>query len=442
MSKLWLIVQREYLTRVRTRGFWLGTLLTPLAVAAFIGFQGFMATYKSGETQHVVLLDEGGFLKTGMPDGKGVQFTKAPPNVSLDSLKGSVRAKKYDGILRLSPLPNFSVKKHTFYYYSDEKLSPEVIQTIERRMSTKIRDFKIDSLHFDRKALGELDTDVSIDPEPIDKKDDNASSLTSGVAIAIAFMMGIAMYMLMLMWGSLVMRSVMEEKTNRIVEVIMSSVKPFDLMMGKIIGSAAVGLTQLILWGVLSNLAVIVMGLLFNFDTSAMSAPPTDGLNPQAAAEVEDLLPQIMNEVMRQNWGYIFSMMLLFFLGGYFLYAAMFAAIGSASGDDMTEGQQLAFPVMMPIIIAFILVATVVHREPNSTLSVFASIFPLFSPIVMPARLSFDPPLWQVLLSVVLLMATSVGFVWLSGRIYRVGILLYGKKVTLKEVWKWMFYKG
>jgi ABC-2 type transport system permease protein len=465
MSKLWLIIQREYITRVRTRGFLLGTILTPLAVAAFIGFQGLMMSYKSGDNKHIVLLDEGGYLKTGLPDGKGVNFSKAPAGVSLDSLKNSVRAYKkalsmrgeqkvavleaiknkgqtYDGILRLMPLPNFSTKKHTFYYYSDDQLSPEVISTIENRMAKKIRDFKIDSLHFDRKSLGELDTDVSLDPEPIDKVDDNASSLTSGVAMAIAMLMGVAMYTLMLMWGSMVMRSVMEEKTNRIVEVIMSSVRPFDLMLGKIIGSAGVGLTQLLLWGFLSNLVILLMGLFFNIDTSGAMPTPDMAANPEAMAQAEDMLPKLMAEIGRQNWWYIFGMMLMFFLGGYFLYAALFAAIGSASGDDLAEGQQLAFPVMLPIIIAFILVVTVVNREPNSTLSVFASIFPLFSPVVMPARLAFDPPLWQVLLSIFLLILTSIGFVWVSGRIYRVGILLYGKKVTFKEVWRWMFYKG
>jgi ABC-2 type transport system permease protein len=460
MSKLWLIIQREYLTRVRTRGFLLGTLLTPLAVGAFFAFQGMMMSYKSDDKKHIVVLDEGGYMTTGMPDERGVHFSVATPSTPLDTLKNQIRAYKnaqkikgreareaelerivkagrdYDGILQLKPLTNFSVKKQTFYYHSDDQLSPETNSMIRERLSHKIRDFKIDSLKFDRKALGELDTKVSLDPEPIDKPDDDANSLTSGVATGIAMLMGLSMYVLMLMWGSMVMRSVVEEKTNRIVEVIMSSVRPFDLMLGKIIGSAAVGLTQLVLWGILSNLVILVVSLVFGFDFGA--ATPTAG----AAAAVEDFLPQLMAEVGRQSWGYIFGMMLLYFLGGYFLYASLFAAIGSAAGDDSAEAQQMVFPVMLPVIIAFVLMVTVVIREPHSNIAVFASMFPLFSPIVMPGRLAFDPPMWQVLVSVVLLLASAIGFVWLSGRIYRVGILMYGKKVSFKEIGKWLFYKG
>jgi ABC-2 type transport system permease protein len=160
------------------------------------------------------------------------------------------------------------------------------------------------------------------------------------------------------------------------------------------------------------------------------------------AAQAQEMMPMLMAELSRQNWWYIVGFSILFFIGGYFLYASLFAAVGSTIGDDLGEGQSLTFPIMLPIILAFVIMTTVVIREPHSNLSVFASLFPLFSPIVMPGRLAFDPPMWQVLLSIVLLLGTAVFFVWLSGRIYRVGILLYGKKVTAKEVWKWLFYKG
>jgi ABC-2 type transport system permease protein len=444
-SKLWLIVQREYLTRVRTRAFLLGTLLTPLAFGAFFVIQGLMMSYRGGEKKHIALLDEAGYLKTDIPDESGVRFSRAPLGMPLDSLKNAVRRHQYDGVLRLTPLANFSVKKQTFFYYSDDALSPETERSIKRRLEGKIRDFKIDSLRLDRKSLGDLDTDVSLDPEPIDKKDDAGNSMTSGVAMGISFFMGIAMYMLVLVWGSIVMRSVMEEKTNRIVEVMMSSVKPFELMLGKIIGSAGVGLTQLVLWAILNT--VIFVGVQAVFGLDAAAAAPPGGMGPGGAAtaaqmaEMEDTIPQLIAEISRQNWGYLIGMALLFFLGGYFLYASLFAAVGSAVGDDLGEGQALTFPIMIPVIIAFLLMTTVVIRTPHSPLAVFASIFPLFSPIVMPGRLAFDPPWWQVALSVVTLIGSAIFFVWLSGRIYRVGILLYGKKVSLKEIWKWMFYK-
>ncbi len=442
MNKIWLIVKREYITRVRSRAFLLGTLLTPLAFGLFFLIQGKMLTYKGDESQHVVVLDEGGFLKTGIPDEESVRFTKAPAGASIEALKQAVRDKKYDAVLRLPPLTNFAVKKQTVYFYSDDQISPDVNKLIERRVQGKIRDFKIDSLHLDRKTLENLETAVSIDPEPIDKADDSASALTSGVAVGISFFLGIIMYMVVLIYGSIVMRSVMEEKTNRIVEVMMSSVKPFQLMLGKIIGSAGVGTTQMVIWAVLNTLIFLGVQAYFGFDAAASAQT---GMGPGApqfdAGEAQDMFPAVMAELSRQNWWYIIVASILFFLGGYFLYASMFAALGSAVGDDQGEGQALTFPVMIPIILAFLIMTSVVMRSPNSTLAVFASLFPLFSPIVMPGRLAFNPPVWEVALSLVILFATAVLFVWIAGRIYRVGILLYGKKVTFKEIGKWLFYR-
>jgi ABC-2 type transport system permease protein len=442
MSKLWLIVKREYTTRIRTRAFLLGTILTPLAFGAFFVFQGLMMSYKGTEKRRIVVFDEAGLVPvgTGIADERGLQFSVAPPGTNLEQLKNEVRSKKYDGVLRLPPLANLSVKKQTVYLYSDQQFNPETEAVIKRRVANKIKDYKIDSLRLDRKALNELDTEVSLDPEPIDKAGDDAGSLTSGVAMGISFFMGIAMYMLVLIWGTIVMRSVMEEKTSRIVEVIMSSVKPFELMLGKIIGSAGVGLTQLLIWAVLNSIIFVGVQFFFGIDPSAASQMP-NGMPPGAMEEMQDQLPMLIAEITRQNWWYIISMGMLFFLGGYFLYASLFAAVGSAMGDDMGEGQSLTFPIMIPIIAAFLIMSTVVMRAPHSPLAVFASIFPLFSPIVMPGRLAFHPPVWQVILSLVVLLGTAIFFVWLAGRIYRVGILMYGKKVTIKEIGKWMFYK-
>lgn len=441
MNKLWLIVRREYLTRVRTRAFLLGTLLTPLAFGAFFAIQALMMSYKGTEKRSIVVYDEAGVIRagSGIPDEDGLHFSLAPMGSELERLKEDVRNKKYDGVLRLPPLANLSVKKQTVYLYSDAAFSPETEGVIKRRIAAKIKDFKIDSLGLDRKSLSELETEVSLDPEPIDQADDQGGSLTSGVAMGISFFMGIAMYMLVLIWGSIVMRSVMEEKTNRIVEVIMSSVKPFELMLGKIIGSAGVGMTQLIIWAVLNTFIFFGIQLFLGIDTSSAAVTSQAGMG--AANEMQDSLPALIEEIMRQNWWYILVVGLIFFLGGYFLYASMFAAVGSAVGDDMGESQSLTFPIMIPIILAFVIMTSVVMRAPHSTLAIVASIFPLFSPIVMPGRLAFDPPVWQVVLSIVVLIGSAVFFVWLSGRIYRVGILMYGKKVTIRELGKWLFYR-
>jgi ABC-2 type transport system permease protein len=222
---------------------------------------------------------------------------------------------------------------------------------------------------------------------------------------------------------------------------MMSSVKPFDLMMGKIIGAGLVGLTQVVAWVVLSGGVTLLLPLLVG-EQPPMEAPLTPG-NAQVDPEMaQDMALNIMSELSKQNWPLMIGAFIVFFLGGYFIYASLFAAIGSAMSDDLGEGQALTLPVTIPIILAFYIIAFVGIRNPDSGLMVFASLFPLFSPIVMPFRMAFNPPWWQVALSLVLVVAASLFFVWLSARIYRVGILLYGKKVTFKELGKWLFYKG
>lgn len=246
------------------------------------------------------------------------------------------------------------------------------------------------------------------------------------------------MYMTVFIYGMMVMRSVMEEKTNRIVEVMISSVKPFQLMLGKIIGVGAVGLTQVAIWAILIPTMSFLVTLLFGFDSAQMNTSmPAAEINPD---DTEAMIALAMGELTGQNWALILPLFILYFLGGYFLYSSLFAAVGSAMGDDLGEGQALTLPITIPVIIAFYIMFVAV-QAPNSSLAVWASIFPLFSPIVMPARLAFEPPMWEILLSIAVLIASCTFFVWLSGRIYRVGILMYGKKVTFKELGKWLFYR-
>lgn len=285
-----------------------------------------------------------------------------------------------------------------------------------------------------------LDTDVSIDPESISNVGEDESKYTAGVGLAIGGIMAFIMFFMVLMYGQMVMRSVMEEKTNRIVEVMMSSVRPFDLMLGKIIGAGAVGLTQVLAWVILSGAVTFLLPLIMQVDPAQMQSSMPQGPGAIDPEQAQGDALRIFSELSKQNWPLIVGSFIIFFLGGYFIYASMFAAIGSAMGDDMGEGQSLTLPVTIPIILAFYITAFVGVRNPDSGLMVFASLFPLFSPIVMPFRMAFNPPWWQVGLSLVLVVASAYFFVWLAGRIYRVGILLYGKKVTLKEIGKWMFY--
>jgi ABC-2 type transport system permease protein len=285
-------------------------------------------------------------------------------------------------------------------------------------------------------------TDVGIEQEELAFNDkgelvETGKKSSAELATAIGFIGGFIIYIVLIFYGAMIMRSVMEEKTNRIVEVIISSVKPFQLMMGKIIGVSAVGLTQMMIWMAMTFALTQIATAFLGVDPAAMQSnmpmqQPTPEMTSQAG--------QVFETITSQNWGYILPLFLYFFIGGYFIYASLFAAVGASMGDDMGESQSLSLVAMAPIILSIILISPVVEN-PTSSLARWMSIFPLSSPVLMPARLAFEPPLWEVLLSMVVLAGSSVFFVWLSGRIYRVGVLLYGKKATLKEMVKWTFSK-
>lgn len=440
MSKLSLIIKREYITRVRKKSFIIGTLLAPVGLLVYMLVIVGLSSYQGSGELKVAVLDEAKMLKQ-LPDEKGVRFI-ASGGKSLDQLKTEVTEKKLDGVLRVPALGNFQQKDHTVFYYSDEKLAPEKSDLIEKRIAGKIREFKMDSLKLDAAQLKMLDSEVSIDPEGITSEQDDQSKYTAGVGLAVGGVMTFLLFFMVLMYGQMVMRSVMEEKTNRIVEVMMSSVKPFDLMMGKIIGAGLVGLTQVVAWVVLSGAVSFLVPMVMGIDAASLQGPVGPGAESIDPELMQDTGVRIMAELSKQNWPLLISAFIVYFLGGYFIYSSMFAAVGSAMGDDMGEGQSLTLPATLPLVLAFYIVSMAGWRNPDSGLMVFASIFPLFSPIAMPFRLAFNPPWWQVALSLSLVVATAIMFVWLAGRIYRVGILLYGKKVTLKEIGKWLFYKG
>jgi len=441
MSKLSLIVKREYLTRVTKKSFIIGTLLAPLGLLVYMLVIVGLSKYESGSEIKVAVLDEAGMVRQ-LPDDKGVRFIPSGGK-NIEQLKTEVQEKQIDGVLRIPPLGNFQKKEHTVFYYSDDKLAPEKSGIIERKIAKKIREFKVDSLKLDPKSLEMLETDIAIDPEKITGTGEDDSKYTVGVGLAIGGVMAFIMFFMVMMYGQMVMRSVMEEKTNRIVEVMMSSVRPFDLMLGKILGAGAVGLTQVVIWVVLSGGIMFLVPLIMGgVDPSQMQAPMSPGDVTIDPEQMEGEAFRFMNEINKQNWWLIISSFIIFFLGGYFIYSSLFAAIGSAMGDDMGEGQALVLPVTIPIILAIYIVFFAGIRNPDSGLMVFASLFPLFSPIAMPFRMAFNPPWWQIALSLILVVAAAFFFVWLAGRIYRVGILLYGKKVTFKEIGKWMFYKG
>lgn len=441
MNKTWLIFKREYLTRVKKRSFILTTILAPISIVVFFLVVGLIFAYEGQEEKNIVVLDQAGVLEgSGIPSSSNLHFTVQQGEV--EAYKQEVIEEKYDGLLVIPPIANVKERKQTLYYYAEKQLSIEVSSSLANKLEEVIRDYKIKAFGYDKAELDYLRTNVSIEPEPLREEDEDVSSVASVIAAGLGGAMGFLMYMVVFIYGSMVMRSVMEEKTTRIVEVMISSVKPFQLMMGKILGVGAVGLTQLAIWAVLIPAGYFLVALIFGFSGAAsqdsqMAAEAASNIDPD---DLESMIMLTVQEFNRLNWWLIGPLFLFFFIVGYVLYSSLFAAVGSAIGDDMNESQALMLPITIPVILALYIMFVSV-RSPESPLAVWSSIFPLFSPIVMPSRLAFEPPWWQVALSVVLTAACALLFVWIAGRIYRVGILMYGKKVSFKELGKWLFYR-
>ena len=439
MNKLWLIVQREYLTRVQKKSFILTTLAIPLIFLLFSVVVGFIFSYEDSEKTKIAIIDEGNIMNKIMKDENDMYFSF--PNEGLESLKEKVANKEYNGVLVIPEPKNIEVQDFTIDYYTEDQLSLATEVLIERKVSSKIRDYKIATLGLDKDQLSALQSNVSIDPEPIKEGAQDKSAITGGILSAVGLILGIIVLMIITVNGSQVMMGVMEEKTNRIVEVMVSSVKPFDLMMGKVLGIGAVTLTQVAIWAVLFPLIFLGAQLFLGIDTSQTQVEIATAGSGISEEEAQNMAMQVFAEISAINWWVIIPAFAVFLLLGFLMYSSLYAAVGSAIGDDLSEAQKLTLPLTLPIILSFYTIVPAM-QSPNGSLATWASIFPISSPFIMPARLAFNPPLWQVLLSLVLLLATTAFFVWLAGRIYRVGIFLYGKKVTFKEMGKWLFYKG
>ncbi len=419
MNKLWLIVQREYLVRVKKKSFILLTLLMPLGFALLMIIPVVVANLSGNDQKQIAVKDDSGILTNDIKATERANFKIV--SESLEALQAEYKDKGFDGVLYIPNFKNLNDELNV-QYFSDGQLSLSTKEFIEGQIARRIRDHKIEAAGYDKKLLKSLETNVNLEQKELtlneegeiveaDKK--NSAVIATVMGTASAFII----YMILLIYGGMVMRSVMEEKMNRIVEVMISSVKPFKLMLGKILGVSAVGLTQILIWIILIPTLVVVVQLLFHIDTSQMQG----SMNP---AETEDAMAkfnEVMGTLKQQNWGFIIPTFIFYFMGGYFIYAAMFAAVGSAVGDDLGESQSLTLPIMIPIILAFVFMSTVIDN-PNSTLATWTSIIPLFSPIIMPARIPFDPPIWEVIVSMVVLAASVVFFIWIAGRIYRVGM--------------------
>ncbi len=433
MNKLKVIIQREYLSRVKRRSFLLTTLLVPIIIIAFYVLMGWLITSETGDTKRIAVIDQSGYFKNKLANSRSILF--AYPNEDLETVKGQMDDAGYAGILYIPSLDVFKVNDN-IKYYSNERLGPGPKEYIMSQLRKRIRSLRMKDLNIDNKLLDSLEVDMTLPEYSLNDKSEGGQT-ASEILSLIGYVIGFMLYFVLIIFGTMVMRGVKEEKTNRIVEVIISSVKPFQLMLGKIIGISLVGLTQFLIWGVIFYLGyAIAMPILvskLNIDP-AMMQTGSSGMPPQDLDTIQKLIVDLAN----YNYTPLAIAFIFYFIGGYFVYASLFSAVGSIIEDD-NESQQFVLPVMMPIILSIGILTTIMN-DPNNPLAVWSSIFPLTSPIIMPARIPFEPPTWQIVTSALFLILGSFFFVWLSAKIYRIGILMYGKRITFKEIFKWFKY--
>ena len=439
MSKLWLVFKREYLIRVRKRTFIIATILTPLAVAVLAIGSGVIAAMGAKSNTHVLVKDDSAIFENSNTDRDNIDFTFS--DLPLASLKESYADSGYNLLVYIPEFEDLQSTTHDVEYWTSEKPSIVLLERIEGVIARAFREHKITNSNIDRALYDSFRTSINMESTSSEDASgaNGSGKLAAIIGTVLGALMGILMYMVILIYGQMVMRSVMEEKISRIAEVIISSVKPFQLMLGKILGVGAVGLTQLAIWMILIPLVLSIVPLFMPQSDPAEMAQMAGGLDTamQQAEQGGFKMSMLINEFFGLNWALIVPSFIIFFLGGYFIYSSVFAAIGSAVDEDLGEAQQFMLPIIIPVILAFVIMMSTIE-SPNSPIAVFGSIFPLFSPIIMPSRLPFDPPMWQLFLSLALLILTTLFFIWFSARIYRVGILMYGKKVTFKELWRWM----
>lgn len=456
-SKFLLVAQREYLTRVRKRAFVVLTLLVPLLIAGFGLFVGKIV--QADESAEIVDVRDDSGLGVGERLVSTPQLQFRPVGGSLAAAKTSFQQQKHAGLLYLPSGLNVQDPQGVqFFGKGNISLSKE--KRVETALTNAFAELKMQKSGLTQTQLDQLRAKVSINAISVDeagKEKDSNSGVTTGIASGLAVMI----YFFIFLYGVQIMRGVGEEKSSRIMEVMLSSVKPFDLMMGKIVGIAAVGLTQFLLWGLLSYGAssVVLPMVMRNAPAKTETARTTQASSTASAQAANNASPlassasgqaEQMNPIKRFQFfdtlaglpiGTILFGFVAYFLGGYLLYGALFGAVGAAV-DDQTDTQQFMFPITMPLILSYIVGFSVILRNPDGPVAFWMSMIPFTSPIAMVIRLPFGVPMWQLALSLVLLVLGFVGTVWVAARIYRVGVLMYGKKVTYKELGKWMFYKG
>jgi ABC-2 type transport system permease protein len=432
MNKTLLIIQREYLSRVKKKAFLIMTFLVPLLIIAMYALIFFLSMRGGDNIPTVEVIDDSGIFNKSFENKRSVNFISS--KLSLAEAKKKVIDQEDTFILFI---PKGIKNGESIELFAQKNVGLSVITSIEDQLNEQMRVKLLQDAGIDSETLDKIKPNLTVVSKELTLKGEKDSS--SGAAMAVGFAAAILIYMSLFIYGIQVMRGIIEEKASRIVEVIISSVKPFQLMMGKIIGIGLVGLTQFFLWIVLSvGLMSVASTILFKDQVEQVKSemPMAD-----QSAPVTPKGPgtDILKAIQTIEWNYILPAFIVFFLGGYMLYSALFAAVGSAVETD-TETQQFMLPITLPLLFTYIMSFSFIVNNPDSSLSFWLSIIPFTSPIAMMVRLPFGVPGWELALSIVLLIGGFLFTTWVASRIYRVGILMYGKKVSFKELGKWFMY--
>jgi ABC-2 type transport system permease protein len=412
------------------------TFLTPIIMVGIFTLVAYLSQLNNDNVKTIQVLDESGLFVDLFDDTENIVFEKLTNTSLVEAKINSEESEKY-GLLYIPKVSTIDAFSESIVFFSTESPSLIVMKNIEDRIEDKVNDLKLNEAGIDAKAIKELRVSINTKQETFQGQE--TSKLGSILKLAFGGAAGYLLFMFIIIYGNMIMRSVIEEKTSRIIEVIISSVKPIKLLLGKIIGTSLAGITQFLAWVILLGILSTVVSLIFGIDPSAMQASQQEMLVQNTEVNSQEMLQTIIYEIYALPLANLVIMFLLFFVGGYLLYSSLYAAIGAAV-DSETDTQQFMLPILLPLIIGIYVGFFTVIENPHGTVSQVFSYIPFTSPVVMLMRIPFGVPLWQQILSLLILFTTFIGTVWFAAKIYRVGILMYGKKASYKELRKWLKY--
>jgi len=438
MNHLSLIIKREYLNKVRNKSFIIMTFLSPLLMVGIFSLVAYLSQLNNDKVRTISVLDESGLFANQFEDDDNLKF-ELIEGISLEDAKTNAENEEVYGLLFIPKSDNIDDLAEKIVFYSEDSPSLMVMDNIEDVIQSKANSLKLNEAGIDAEQIKNLR--VNINPQLETFGGEETSKLGSGLKLIFGGIAGYLLFMFIIIYGNMIMRSVIEEKTSRIIEVIISSVKPVKLLLGKIFGTSLAGITQFVAWIILISILSVVVTAIFGIDMTALQTPQQEMLNQvqNSPDGMEGIIVDVLREINSLPITNLVVMFIFFFIGGYLLYASLYAAIGAAV-DSETDTQQFMLPMLLPLILAVYVGFFTVIEDPHGTVSQVFSFIPFTSPVVMLMRIPFGVPIEMQILSLVILFATFIGTVWFAAKIYRVGILMYGKKPSYKELVKWIKY--